>query len=70
MFKELDSVKTLQALPAKGIAAATVGTIVEVFDKPSRAYMVEFADDDGETLAMPTLRADQIELVTTFEPTR
>ena len=27
----------------------------------------KFTDDDGETLAMPTLLADQIELVTTFE---
>ena len=69
MLKQLDCGKTLQDLPAEGIAAGTIGTVLEVFTKPSPAYLVEFADSDGETLAMPVLTPDQVELFWAFEPT-
>ncbi len=64
--KELDTVKTLVALPEEGIAAGSVGVVLEVFTFPSQAYLVEFANSDGETVAMPTLTADQICLQESF----
>ena len=62
MFKLFDTVKTIKALPEVGIAADTVGTIVEVYDQPYRAYEVEFANEHGETIAMLALTAEQVVL--------
>lgn len=59
MFKELDTVKTLVAIPKAGVAVGDIGTIVEVVTKPSRAYLVEFANEEGETLAMEFLDSSQ-----------
>jgi hypothetical protein len=59
MFKELDVVKTVVAIPKVGIAVGDLGTIVDVVNKPSRAYLVEFANDQGETLAMEFLDSTQ-----------
>lgn len=64
--KELDVVKNLVALPAEGIAAGSIGVVLEVFTSPSQAYLVEFANSEGETVAMPTLTADQICLEAPF----
>jgi hypothetical protein len=47
-------------LPDHGIRAGQVGTIVHIHTRPNVAYEVEFADDDGETLAMVTLLESQI----------
>lgn len=60
MHKELDTVQTLQALPESGLAAGAVGVVLVVFKSPQLAYLVEFADSDGQTLAMPTLLPSQI----------
>jgi hypothetical protein len=43
--------------------AGAIGTIVEVFDRPERAYEVEFSDPDGTTLALLTLRPDEVRAV-------
>lgn len=55
MFKLLDAVTLVKALPADGLAAGAIGTIVFVHDDPAGAYEVEFCDEDGYTLAIPTL---------------
>lgn len=39
------------------------GTIVEVFETPNEAFMVEFINDDGEAVALPILTADQFDVV-------
>lgn len=70
MFKELDGVKTLQALPAEGMAAGIVGVVLEVFTQPTPAYLVEFSDADGEAIATSFLMPEQVELAWAFEPTR
>lgn len=64
MFKELDIVKTVVAIPKAGITVGTVGTIVHVANKPSLAYLVEFANNKGETLAEEFLTAEEITLDT------
>lgn len=40
-----------------------LGTILEEFDRPDEAYLVEFANDYGETITMVTLKPDQFEVV-------
>jgi phosphohistidine phosphatase SixA len=64
MFKELDVVKTVVAIPKAGIAVGALGTIVHVAHKPSLAYLVEFANNKGETLAEEFLTAEEITLDT------
>jgi hypothetical protein len=55
-FQELAIVVTTRPIPAEGVAAGARGTVLEVF-KGGEAYLVEFSNDEGETLAMPVLEA-------------
>lgn len=45
------------------IPAGETGTIVHEFDEPNRAYEIEVSNDQGETIAMLTLTADQFDVV-------
>jgi hypothetical protein len=56
----LDVVTLARDLPEDGLAAGAEGTIIEVYDRPEPAYEVEFAGDDGVTIATVVLRPDQI----------
>lgn len=63
-FAELEGVR-LKSASHSPLEPGVVGTIVHVhypIDAQS-AYEVEFTDDDGKTLAVLTLRADEIESV-------
>ncbi|MFI6236969.1 DUF4926 domain-containing protein [Micromonospora sp. NPDC050784] len=60
MLELYDVVELREAIPGEQLPAGAVGTVVHVFDSPSTAYEVEFADADGRTIAMVTLRADQV----------
>jgi Domain of unknown function (DUF4926) len=55
-----DVVELVEALPEEGLSAGSVGTIVHVFKEPNLAYEVEFADDEGRTLAMLPLAPQQL----------
>ncbi|MFI6064148.1 DUF4926 domain-containing protein [Micromonospora sp. NPDC051227] len=55
-----DVVELREAIPGEDLPAGAVGAIVDVFDGPPPMYEVEFADTDGRTVAMVTLRADQV----------
>lgn len=63
-IKELDVVQTLVDVPARddeaAIARGSVGTVVAIATRPSLAYLVEFADEDGRTLAMPWMLPEQL----------
>lgn len=80
--KTLDTVALLQALPAEslqlvdeqydlssGLAAGTVGTVVEVYDSSSAPvhYVVEFSDGQGCGYALATVSADVL-LVLCYQP--
>ncbi|GAB3950143.1 DUF4926 domain-containing protein [Spirosoma harenae] len=54
----LDVVVLLTDLPAERLKKGSLGTIVEVFDKGN--YLVEFADLNGVTYAMPSLTDTQL----------
>jgi len=44
---ELDVVELVEDLPEYGLKRGERGTVVEVFDEPEEAYMLEFVEHDG-----------------------
>ena len=73
MLKLLDPVISRIALPAQGEDAAVrvgdVGTVVDMGQANGIThYMVEFCDEDGQTLAMPTFTVDQIQIQGSAQP--
>ncbi|RAO24666.1 hypothetical protein MED15_00424 [Micromonospora noduli] len=60
MLELYDVVELREAIPGEQLPAGAVGTVVHIFNDPSTAYEVEFADADGRTIAMVTLRAEQV----------
>jgi hypothetical protein len=59
-IRDLDVVTLVVDLPEYGLKAGDTGTVVNVFDDDlEKSYEVEFTDDDGVTIAMPTLLPDQ-----------
>jgi hypothetical protein len=59
MIKEHDRVVLTSAVPADGLEAGDVGTVVHVY-KDGLAYEVEFTTLDGRTAAVVTLEAAQL----------
>ena len=59
-LKELDRAVLAADVPARHLCAGDVGVVVGVY-RGGEAYEVEFFDADGQTLAVETLRADQVE---------
>ncbi|UFP96306.1 DUF4926 domain-containing protein [Gloeobacter morelensis] len=57
----LDVVRLRVDLSVEHLVAGTKGTVVEVFSPND--FLVEFADEDGHTLAMPALRREQLQVV-------
>jgi len=58
-----DVVALVDARREDGLPAGAVGTIVHIFDKPRPAYEVEFADNDGVTIATATLQPGQVRMI-------
>ncbi len=52
IYKELDEVYAPKPLPEIGVRSGDRGVVVEVFDQPTRALMVEYADLEGQTKAL------------------
>jgi uncharacterized protein DUF4926 len=59
MFNEHEVVRLKRG--QGGIQAGTIGTIVMVYPADPPAYEVEFADENGVTTALLTLRDDDLE---------
>lgn len=59
MLQEHASVVLTQSLPVTGLEAGDVGVVIHVH-RNGAAYEVEFLSLDGSTLAVETLRADQV----------
>lgn len=60
ILREFDRAALRTDLPAYGLIAGDVGTVVFVHSEGA-AYEVEFMTADGETIAVETLRAEQVE---------
>jgi len=59
MIRELDEVVLTCDLPEQKLAAGDIGTVVLVHGD-GKGYEVEFMTLDGDTIAVSTLRADQV----------
>ena len=66
MIKEHNRVVLTASLPAHGLVASDVGTVVHVYDD-GKAYEVEFFTLDGHTAGVVTVEANQIRAVTRRE---
>lgn len=58
MIKEHDCIVLTTDLPAEGLQAGDVGTVVHIHKKGS-AFEVEFATFTGDTVAVSTVQASQ-----------
>lgn len=63
MMKLYATVRLKEALPEYALQRGAIGAIVAIFETPSRAYEVEFADAHGRTIVQVALREEQIEEV-------
>jgi hypothetical protein len=59
MLKDHERIVLTKSLPAEGLEAGDVGTIVHVY-ADGRAYEVEFVALDGHTTAVATIEADDV----------
>ena len=59
MIKEHDCVVLMIDLPAEGLTAGDIGTVVHIH-KNGEGYEVEFITLDGQTVAVSTLLAHQV----------
>jgi len=66
MNKEHERVVLTTAVPAEGLEAGDVGTIVHAY-RDGEAYEVEFVTLDGHTAAVVTLEASQVRPVNAGE---
>jgi hypothetical protein len=62
VIDELDIAVLTCDLPEHGLAAGDIGTVVLVHDE-GKGYEVEFMTLDGETIAVATLRGEQVRAV-------
>ena len=58
-IKELDAVALTGDLPAEGLEAGDIGTVVMIYGL-NEAFEVEFVGYDGHTIALLTLKPDQV----------
>ncbi|MBA2503632.1 MAG: DUF4926 domain-containing protein [Pyrinomonadaceae bacterium] len=68
MIKEHERIVLTTSVPAEGLEAGDVGTVVHVY-KDDQAYEVEFVTLDGHTAAVVTLEASQVRPVTSRDLT-
>ena len=59
MIKEHDRIVLKTALPAEGLEAGDVGTVVHIY-RDGLAYEVEFTTLEGETAAVATVEANAL----------
>jgi hypothetical protein len=63
----LDIVELIEDLPEYAIRRGERGTVVEVFDNPEEAYILEFVDDEGTSSRLAYwVKPHQITLVKAY----
>jgi hypothetical protein len=63
MFQEYEVVRLRESKQSNNLPAGVKGTVLIVYDEPGLplAYEVEFLDDEGKTLAVLTVKHEEIE---------
>ena len=65
---ELDIVELTEDLPEFGLRQGERGTVVEVFDDPEEAYMLEFVDESGASSRLAYgVKPNQIKNIAPFK---
>ncbi len=64
---ELDIVELTEDLPEFGLRRGEQGTVLEVFDTPEEAYMLEFVDESGASSKLAYgVKPEQIKIISRF----
>lgn len=63
-INEIDLVALTQDLPELGLNKGETGTVVDISE--SGVFLVEFSNEDGEMIALESLKREQITLVTSY----
>ncbi len=62
-YSILEVVQLQQDFPNLSLFRGSTGTIVDAYIDPHEAYEVEFCDDRGVTIALLTLKPEQLESI-------
>jgi len=63
IFKELECIKIKKDYLDYKIKKGDMGTVLECFQKPEEAYLVEFADSSGESICTEFFKPDELEKI-------
>jgi hypothetical protein len=63
-INEIDVVALTQDLPKLGLNRGETGTVVDISE--SGVFLVEFSNENGEMIALESLKIEQIVLVTSY----
>jgi hypothetical protein len=69
IYKELDEVRAPGDLPEVEVNAGDRGVVVEAFEHPRPAVMVEYADSEGRTKALVTYSPDLDQIINVIPET-
>lgn len=62
-YSLLEVVQLQQDFPNISLFRGSTGTIIDTYMSPHEAYEVEFYDDRGVTIALLTLKPEQLESI-------
>ena len=62
MIKELDTIVLTRDLPENGLKQGDIGAVVHIYEE-SKAFEVEFITGQGDTVAVVTLKSQDIRLL-------
>ena len=65
-YSILEVVQLQQDFPNLSLFRGSTGTIVDAYIDPHEAYEVEFCDDRGVTIALLTLRPEQLRSISSL----
>lgn len=63
-INEIDIIALTQDLPELGLKKGETGTVVDISE--SGLFLVEFSNENGEMIALESLKREQITLVTSY----
>ena len=63
-INEIDVVALTQDLPELGLNKGETGTVVDISE--SGVFLVEFSNENGEMIALESLKKEQIVLITSY----
>lgn len=63
-INEIDVVALTQDLPELGLKKGETGTVVDILE--SGVFLVEFSNENGEMIALESLKREQITLVNSY----